>query len=486
MKNDSFKKFLGFEEREKLFEIKFHNFNIWEIARGYIFIEIDMINNKLQPLFPNKKSNEIKKTSLSIIKNSLKLFFLPKIDYLFLNNPRRIKQSDGKFYCIYTDLLIDLLKDNYSCVTFEDPYWALSPSSNISHYEPVKTENICYLDAIEYIYRFKKWNYKTFFKKDYVKLHKMLEELRLKVEYEFKCDLSKIFKVVEDKILYMILTYNIYKNVLKKSEIKAIFEFYDIFPSKIVINKIAKEMNIPIIEIQHGIVTKRNPIFLKYGDLKRKYDCLPDYVLSYGEKLLNKEYLPIESDKIVYIGSLFLDKKLSEYQCYISKTKNILFVSQSNIVKDLSIIAGNLADLLKNDKEYQIIYKMHPYEIDAQYECLLKDNIKIINDRNKDLYYYQSISIAQIGVYSTGIYEGLNFGLTTFILSNMYGFNEIKDIIKDGEGIYYVENSNDIYNIIKEKKVSKKQNNDYWKNVDKKYILKTIESIVNKVEKSFK
>lgn len=475
MKSDLFKSFLLFEDQENLFDIEYKGFKIWEIARGYIYIEIEMIYNKLQPLFSKQKKDLKKqKNTFSSILKKLKIFFLKDVDYIFLNNPRRVKQSDGKYYCIYTDLMIDLLKEKNKCVMFEDPYWSLNPTSNVSHFEPVKTENICYLDYVERLYRIKK----HFSKRKYSELHTILLDIENKFEKEYKCDLTNIFKLVEDKILYMLYTYNFYRRLMIRTKPKAVFEFYDIFPSKIVVNKIAKELNIPVIEIQHGIVTSKNPIFLKYGNIDRNYECLPDYVLSYGKKLLNLNYLPIKKENIFYIGSLFLNKKMNEYKKVKTDKKNILFISQSNLGKYLSTCASELADLLKSNDEYQIIYKMHPYEIGANYDCLKKKNITVINDRNKDLYYYQSISCAQIGVYSTGLYEGLNFGLNTFILSKYFGFDEVKDIIKESKSVFYVKDAKEIYSIIKDNKLKKNLENDYWEKVDYNKIVKTINNIL--------
>lgn len=480
MKNNLFDKFLYYEHKHKYFDIEFEGFKIWEILRTYVYIDIEQIYNKLQPLFPQTSKKRLKKISLNTIIKSFKIFFTKKQDYIFLNNPRRVKQKDGKYYCVYTDLLIDLLKKDYKCITFEDPYWALSPSTNVSHFEPVKTDSICYLDFIEHIFKIKKYFFKKIFTKNYRELHSIIQKIEKDVEKEFECDLSNIFRIGEDKIIYILLTYKIYKKIIKRINPKAVFEFYDVFPSKIVVNKIAKELKIPIIEIQHGIVTENNPIFLKYYDLNRKYDCLPDYVLSYGKRLLNTKHMPINKSNIYCIGSLFLETKKKEYENEQTSKKNILFVSQSNLGKYISECASKLSDLLKNNNEYHIIYKMHPYEIGTEYECLKKKNITIINNRDKDLYYFQSISIAQVGVYSTGLYEGLAFGLDTFILNNCYGSKEIKSILKKNSNIHYIDEVHEILKKIKNKQISKTFNSDYWEYVDYDKISNIILSISNK------
>ncbi len=479
MKNKVFEKFLDYEYNNHLFDIEFEGFKIWELLRTYIYIDIEQIYNNLQPLFPVNSTKVHREKNIKCLFKSLKLLLIKNQDFVFLNNPRRVKEDDGKYYCIYTDLLIDLLKADYKCVTFEDPYWALSPSSNISHFEPVKTENICYLDLMEYIFKIKKYFYKRIFNNKYKKLHSIIENIENDIEKEFSCNLSNIFKVGEEKILYMILTYKLYKKIIKRVKPKAVLEFYDVFPSKIVINKIAKEFNIPVIEIQHGVVTESNPIFLKYYDVERKYDCLPDYVLSYGKKLLNTNMMPIKKENIYYIGSLFLDSKKDKYKNETIFKKNILFISQSNLGKYLSECAGKLADLLKDDSSYQIIYKMHPYEIGANYSCLDKKNITVVNNRDKDLYYYHAISFCQIGVYSTGLYEGLAFGLKTFILNNCYGANEVKSMLKESNNIKYVDSADEIFENIKNAKESNVFE-DYWEKVDFPKIKNIITSIINK------
>lgn len=477
MKDKLFNKLLQYETKHKLFDIEFKDIKIWEILRTYVYIEIEQIHNNLQPLFPQKKINKKRKISFKTIKNGLSFFSTKNKDYIFLNNPRRVKQKDGLYYCIYTDLLIDLLKKDNKCITLEDPFWALNKSSEISHFEPVKTEDIIYLDVIEYLFNIRKYIFKTINKKQYKQLNILLKSIKDDLEKEFNCNLSNIFKLAEEKILYLILMHKTYLKALKRINPKAILEFYDAFPSKVLTNKVAKELNIPIIEIQHGIVTEENPIFLKYSNLKRKYDCMPDYVLSYGKKLLNKNHMPINKENIYYIGSLFLEYKKNEYKNNNSNKKNILFISQSNLGKYISEYASKLADLLKDQPEYQIIYKMHPYEIGTDYECLNKPNITIINNREKDLYYYQSISVAQVGIYSTGIYEGLNFNLKTFIINNNFGTEEIKAILKNDKNVYYIDDISEIINILNNSKNIKVNKNKYWSEVDKKNIKKIIYKI---------
>ena len=122
---------------------------------------------------------------------------------------------------------------------------------------------------------------------------------------------------------------------------------------------------------------------------------------------------------------------------------------------------------------------MHPYETDTIYKCLEKKNITIIDNKNKDLYYYQSISVAQVGIYSTGLYEGLVFELPTFIINHDYGTKEIKEILKMDDMIYYIDKPIEIINIL-DKNPIKTKSIKYWQKCNKRNIKSNIIKIINK------
>jgi hypothetical protein len=52
---------------------------------------------------------------------------------------------------------------------------------------------------------------------------------------------------------------------------------------------------------------------------------------------------------------------------------------------------------------------------------LVNERINVIDENDNDIYYYLNEAEYQIGVYSTVIFEGLGFGLKTFIVNlNLY------------------------------------------------------------------
>jgi hypothetical protein len=52
--------------------------------------------------------------------------------------------------------------------------------------------------------------------------------------------------------------------------------------------------------------------------------------------------------------------------------------------------------------------------------------------------------------YSTAVYECLQFDLPTFIIDNVYGSEEAKEVLGEENGIYYVENALECFNTLQQ------------------------------------
>jgi hypothetical protein len=81
----------------------------------------------------------------------------------------------------------------------------------------------------------------------------------------------------------------------------------------------------------------------------------------------------------------------------------------------------------------KIVYKLHPGEYarwKKEYPWLVDADIKVIEDDSVSLYQLFAESKIQIGVNSTAIYEGLSFGLRTFVL-NLPGVEYMEDLAKE-------------------------------------------------------
>ena len=68
--------------------------------------------------------------------------------------------------------------------------------------------------------------------------------------------------------------------------------------------------------------------------------------------------------------------------------------------------------------KYRIIYKLHPGEVAnwrEKYPALLNEEIVVEDGNSYSLYEYFATCHIQIGVYSAALFEGLGFGLSTYI-----------------------------------------------------------------------
>ncbi|MPM88210.1 hypothetical protein SDC9_135311 [bioreactor metagenome] len=157
-----------------------------------------------------------------------------------------------------------------------------------------------------------------------------------------------------------------------------------------------------------------------------------------------------------------------------------LFLSQPTIGKELTSFAIELNKVIDHNN-FKIIYKLHPNEFAnwrEKYSQLANTNIEVVDNTQNDLYYYFSISNYQIGVYSTALYEGIGYGLKTFILKT-FGYEYIGDLVNKGNAIL-VESAVDVL----EKLDSKVEDVDalriqLWKENSVNNIATAIKGIIN-------
>ena len=145
----------------------------------------------------------------------------------------------------------------------------------------------------------------------------------------------------------------------------------------------------------------------------------------------------------------------------------------------------NLYDCLcKNGlSDFKIMYKLHPdedVENNSQYERLLKYkyNIEIIGKNNDSLYECFAKSQIQIGVYSTGLYEGIAFNLKTFILK-INGSQYLSDLVSEGHAVYVTAPAQ-IIQCLKDSSENRYYENSLWEKNALNNLNREIDYIVRK------
>ena len=384
---------------------------------------------------------ELKKTfrikaRLKQIKNIILKGRIPKgsCKLLVLNHPRKIS-VDGVYECIYTE---DIVKNIPNAVVLEEPY-------GNSHFQTTATKRLMYTDIVDF-YSFLYCTFqKYFFSNKYRRIKEiMLEEIRKPIE-----ELNEAYggninaEQFENNLIfgyYLYKTeYAYYKRIIEKLKPKAIVEVVSYNRKCMTVNEIAKKLGIPTVEMQHGVLGEEH-IAYQYPE-GSKIPQFPDYVFTFSEYWSRKTRMPIPDKCKKATGYPYLEKMAGKYAGALKdqEKKTILFLSSAPIGNRLVDIAVKLQKLL-GEKEYHIIFKLHPNEYAGWRECypeLAKSGLEVIDDGKTNLYYLFSVSDIQVsGFNSTTIFEGLYFNLPTYVL-NYCVLKEIAELCENGTASYF-------------------------------------------------
>jgi len=422
-----FEKFSQFEEDNLLFNKKIANVFFWERIRFTVFIRIlqkmiddSEIEKKVQKEKNFKIGNYFLKfrNYLSAIFGTRRNPFLVKErDIIFFSNSRRKKQDDGYWWDIYTDHLENKL--DYSTILFEKDIF-------LKYRKPVKTENMVYLTYLDFLVDLKKY-----FKRSRVKLSDEEANYLRKLTAELRTQLGNSIDL--ENLVYHNLTIRkritpYYQKLIKKIKPKAVIVVCSYGKEDFI--EVCKQSKVPVIELQHGVITKYHIGYSYEKDSAKKINS-PDFLFTFGEYWKESVTYPIPKEKIVNVGYPELEIRKQQYQD-VKKKKQILFISQTTIGAKLSKFAVEISQIKNLD--YKIVYKLHPFEFlswKEDYPWLVQSNIEVVDHQGLNLYQLFAESEIQVGVYSTAIFEGLNFQLKTFLV-DITGIDYMDDLIKRG------------------------------------------------------
>lgn len=444
--------FIQMEYENKLFELEVDKVNIWLYIREKVYCMVMKKLGIIADSFTDAKNvtkyvdNPLYKL---IFMQSYKYILPSKIekrDYLFFTHPRRITNGTV-FECTVLDDLIEHISRK-SC-TIEEPLWVDSVADKISHYYPARTKNLIYTDIIELKFELiysllRKYLWRFLYKKEQNKI----VELKKLLNNKFGVTLDRSFEEVCLKhILYEKVVKTEYRKLLDKINPKLIIEYYSPTRTKQVLNIIAHEKEIQIIDIQHGMFGKNEPLMSNYYS-KKNLKNYPDYLFIFGDYWKSKSRYCLEKENIISIGYPYFERHRIEYlkSKDNSNRDKIIFFSQGKIGHKLSRFASNLADILaEKGSQISIIYKTHPFERNKwkrEYEWLNKENI-FVEDDNHSIYDYFPTALCVVGVYTTALYEALAMGIPIFVYKE-YGYEELLDLKIISNKIFFVDEPEEI------------------------------------------
>ena len=470
--------FIKFEFENKLFERKVKEVEYWHLIRFDIYNSIISAKNNDIDLFP--KSSKVSKLNkiidrIKLIPNFIRfnpLINLKEKDIIVLNHSRKVWNGDY-YECIYTDKILDKLRNSY--YIFESSY-------QNKHYKSKNKDNIRYFDYIDLMSELK------IVIAERIKLFKLsanelseLNSLIDNINKSFNVQLDKRYYI--NKIIRRILQYKFrykyYKKVLTKVNPKILIEVVHYSTTNLIINRIAKEYGIKIIELQHGTMGKYHIAYNFFN--KMRILSFPDYIFLFGEYWREYTRLPLKDDRLIVTGFPYFEFKKNKFNKKNTANGiiNILFISQGPVGRKLVDIAVKLHQILSKDK-YNIIYKLHPREYDTwkeRYPSLLNTSICVVDDNKRDIYSFFESCQYQVGVYSTAIFEGIGFNLKTFIVKD-YGFEYMEQLINSGNALL-VESEEDIVSALNSEENGALNSQKLWAKNSTNNIIARIEELIN-------
>lgn len=208
--------------------------------------------------------------------------------------------------------------------------------------------------------------------------------------------------------------------MLKKIKPKIILIAYAYGFDRMVLCEVAHKMQIPVIELQHGIIT---PEGVEYNFFRRmRLSSFPDYIFTFGRYEKDNIRFPIPKSHIIPTGYPELENNYNKYHKKRRKRKIILFISQTLI--EIAKFADSVARRVDSDK-YQIVFQLHPFEYSCWKSTIGKyishPNIKVIGNYNHSIYESLAQSDWVVGNYSTVLIEAQMFDVKVVILKlDMY------------------------------------------------------------------
>ena len=470
---------LEVEDRYSLYEKQIEGVYCWTLTRSSMqYSVIGKASGNSRSPHENEKKLKYKINALKCVISSLWSLLLIKKErnkeVVFLVS-RRI-WDNGRFVSYCTE---DLKAWKTNSVLLEQ-------SNSTQNQECVNEDGQMYIDAlVQYNLVYLKL-YRSF-------CRRKVEKLRKKTSIELSAPLGEILgyynsdKTVEkavDDIVDHILLFNISKKtfsrILTVFNPRVIIEVCHYSFINMVFNSIAHDLGIPVVELQHGTMHEDHIAYQYSKDVK--VPLLPDYIFTFSDYWNKVANVPRTSTKLISTGFPYFEKgvqKAKEENVRRDNRTTILFLSPG-LETHLGQIAIDIANAC-DSKSYRIIYKLHPFEYnmkDSALEHLIRDDIELIRGSEPGLYDLFAQSDIQISTFSTAIYEGLGFGLKTFIYKEGWA-QTMQSFVDEGYGKFF-ETSEELKMLIADGgKEENKTSTMFWKtdaaNCMKREIAKILE-----------
>lgn len=391
------------ENKYGLLDFSIDNVKPWQFRRMALYYELSERSAILEKAHAKISAKDKLKNIFVLIKNSFYFnpFFSKESEVLIFSHYRS-KKIDEEKVDIYTHFLKqELDAKNISYTDMERPLMG-------EHIRKVNSKK-SYLDFIVILANVFQYLMTVSVSSQHRELCKNIDiEIsdNLGVEFdskEFMLKAVKRFKI--NNYLYTLLF-----KILSPNEIYIVIGYAH---GDIV--KAAKDLGIIVNELQHGTFSKYH-LGYSFPKRKKELDYFPDNLLVWNNYWKEIIKLPIQKENIQIKPFQYLEKEKVKYLNNKKINDSLIIISQGAISKQLAKV---ILDNFSLFEHMQVNYKLHPGEYErweeniALVELSKKENVIIVFDVN--LYELFSVSEYQLGVFSTALYEGVEFGCKTIL-----------------------------------------------------------------------
>lgn len=428
-----YKESIGFKTIvQKIIEIEnkfnLHNFEIqgiyvWQAARVKIYLKItsQLIDNNQVTA-----NDSIKKIFFKLLRRIFVNSFIfnpyisfKKSDILIFESGRKY-YDNNKYVDIYTiDLYNEFINKNISCSLYETNFQSDTKSRNF------KTKHL------DFIYLFSKL-YKLFIRPNLTLANiNTISEIENEISQYFGINIS-LSDIFIEEIKIFKSQYPFYKKLF---ELKNPREIYITNSSdKPSLIRAAKDLNIVVNELQHGLITKEDLIGHFPNVENDTLAYFPDKFLIWKDLEMCTSKLPISETNIRYINCSYLQRWKDQTRNIAKEEKTILVISQPfSSTQIQSFIEKNIESM----SDYVFLYKIHPSED----KKLIAMYIERLSTRYQNIHFYsneQSIYIMMqkanyvIGIFSSALFEAPHFGCELLLL-DLPGVEMASSLISKGK-----------------------------------------------------
>jgi hypothetical protein len=410
--------FLEFEEEKNLLNKKICGVYFWERIRFLVHKEIAGSLGLLEGGTDDDDSfSEYLSGARLLLRNIFRKnpYLSPETLLLFYGKGRRKRLDGNKWWDIYIDPILKELGESHVCL--ERPY-------KISHARPAKTKELRYTDVIQYTSTLlQKLGISSITLSE--RESELLDRIESSIEARFGVPID-LYSMVNEDLSQRRARLPLYKRLLGRINPEVAF-LTAAYNGRETFVEACQSEGIPVVELQHGVITKYHMGYSFPNEYKHVF---PNYFFSFGEFWSDTVDLPLPDDRVFNVGFTYSEKWFAEYRD-IESADRIIFVSQPRIGERLSSFA--LAVSRSDAIDGEVVYKLHPKEYEGweeQYPHLSNAAVSVISDE-PPLYELLGGATTQVGVNSTAIYEGLQFGLDTYLL-DAPGISYMEYLIESG------------------------------------------------------